>query len=292
MNEHKIYSELLPFYITDQLSDEQHTKVERHLQKCALCQSDLALWQTVSNEVVTANQQINYPQGIVDIAIRRIQTPSPFRRACLRTLNLVRVQTHLVRGEMWPASAVVMALAVIVIFLIGKIEVLRFIAPIVAAASLAVIFGPEHDPAYELTLATPTSPWKVLLARMTLVYSYNLFLALTASFILLLTISPDVLGILILAWLGPMTFLSALALFLSLWVGTIYSIAVTYALWIIQFPSFEVMLSTNAAQIWLPIINLYRQFWSSPWLLIGLGAILAIAALWFTKYSTPRISVA
>jgi hypothetical protein len=229
---------------------------------------------------------------VAERALERVHAPSPFLRAFLRTVSLLRAQAYLVRREMWPASAAVMALGVIVTFLAGKIEVVRFVAPLVAAASLAAIFGPEHDPACELTLATPTSPWKVLLARLTLVHGYNLLLALAASLFLLTLVSPAVLWTLILGWLGPMTFLSALALLLSLWIGTGNSVAVAYGLWLIQYPRFELVLSPSTAAAWTPILEAYRQFWGSPLLLIGLGALLLVAALWSAGRSAPRLMTA
>jgi hypothetical protein len=179
-----------------------------------------------------------------------------------------------------------MAMGTIVTYLLGNDEVIRFIAPLVAAASLAAIYGPEHDPASELTLATPTSPWKVLLARLTVVHAYNLALALAASLFLLVVIPPGLLGALILGWLGPMTFLSGLALLLSLWIGTSSSVAIAYGLWLIQFPRFELSLAPSTT--WLAVVETYRQFWSSPLLLIGLGLLLLVIALWTVRWSAPR----
>jgi hypothetical protein len=182
-------------------------------------------------------------------------------------------------------------MGVIVTLLLKKVEIVRFVAPLVAAASLAAIFGPEHDPAYELTRATPTSPWKVLLARLTLVHGYNLLLALASSLFLLTILPSTLLWTLILGWLGPMTFLSALALLLSLWIGTSNSVAMAYGLWLIQFPRFELVLSPATAA-WTPILEAYRQFWSSPLLLIGLGFLLLVATLWSAGRSAPRLVTA
>ena len=176
-----------------------------------------------------------------------------------------------------------------VTLLADQVAVLRFIAPLAAAASLAAVFGPEHDPACELTLATPTSPWKVLLARLTLVHGYNLILALGASLFLLTMIPADMLGGLVLGWLGPMTFLSALALLLSLWIGTGNSIAIAYGLWVIQFPRFDLILSPSGAGIWLRALEAYRSFWDEPLLLIGLGLLLLAAALWSAGRAAPRL---
>ncbi|HEX2995101.1 MAG TPA: hypothetical protein VHP14_09755 [Anaerolineales bacterium] len=45
---------------------------------------------------------------------------------------------------------------------------------------------------------------------------------------------PDLLGVLALGMLAPMAFLSALALLLSIWIGTSNAIAISYILWLLQ----------------------------------------------------------
>jgi hypothetical protein len=104
------------------------------------------------------------------------------------------------------------------------------IAPLIAAGSLSLLFGPEHDPAHELTLSTPTSSWKLLLARLSIVSAYNLMLAIIAMLILMIAFPPGLLGTLALGMLAPMAFLSALALLLSIWIGTSNAIAISISL--------------------------------------------------------------
>jgi hypothetical protein len=290
MNEHQGYEDRLPRYAAGQLEPLERSEIERHLHTCAECRADLELWRAVGVEVVASSSQITAPHGLSERALRRLHAPSPLRRAFLRAASLLHAQAYLVRREMWPASAIIMAISAIVTYLFGKTEIIRFIAPLVAAASLAAIYGPEHDPASELTLATPTSPWKVLLARLTLVHAYNLALALASSLFLLLLIPPELLGGLILGWLGPMTFLSALALLLSLWIGTNNSIAIAYGLWLVQvqFPGNGPAAAPSTTPAFLQYLEAYRQFWSSPLLLIGLGLLLLVIALWTVGWSAPR----
>ncbi len=287
MNEHEHCQDILPLYAAGQLEMEKRAEIERHLATCVECRLDLEMWRTVGLEVTAGSSRIQASPTLVENALARIHTPSPIRRAFLQAASLLRAQAYLVQREMWPASAIIMAIGVIVTYLmLGKVEVVRFIAPLVAAASLAAIYGPEHDPASELTLATPTSPWKVLLARLTLVHAYNLSLALAASLLLLVVLPPGVLGALILGWLGPMTFLSALSLLLSLWIGTSNSVAIAYGLWLIQFPRYELSLAPDTP--WLKVVDIYRQFWGSPLLLIGLGLLLLLVALGSVRWSAPR----
>lgn len=286
MNEHQSYADRLPLYAAGQLDLQEHAEIERHLQACAECRADLQLWQVVGTEITASNSQIPAPPDLSERALSQLHAPSPWRRKFLQAAGLLHAQAYLVRREMWPTAAIIMALGVFVAFLFGVAEIIRFIAPLVAAASLAAIYGPEHDPASELTLATPTSPWKVLLARLTLVHAYNLSLALAASLFLLLLVPPELLGGLILGWLGPMTFLSALALLLSLWIGSVSSVAIAYGLWLIQFPRYE--LSMAPSTTWLAALEAYRRFWSNPLLLIGLGLLLLVIALWTVRSAAPR----
>jgi hypothetical protein len=129
-----------------------------------------------------------------------------------------------------------------------------------------------------VTLATPTSAWKILLARLTLVSGYNLVLALGASLALLLIVPANRFGELILGWIGPLTFLSALALLLALWIGTGNALAITYGLWIAQYLPFRSLgLVSGPVSPW---IERYQAFWREPALLIALGLALIAAALW------------
>jgi anti-sigma factor RsiW len=282
VNEHITIADLLPMYVSGALERWERQRVERHLAECAECKADLELWQAVSSEVVSANRQLAAPPMLAERVLARIharrKTPSVFRRA----VQLLQTQVPLVRQEIWPASLVVMVMGFGVALLSGHAYVVRVLSPLVAAASLAVIYGPEHDPAVELALATPTSPRQILLARLTLVYGYNLLLALTASLGLLVMVPVEMLGQLILGWLGPMTFLSALALVLSLWIGTANAVAIAYGAWLVQIMAGGMLISSEALtslQV-MPLLAAYQQFWNSPLLLLALAAVLASWAVW------------
>jgi hypothetical protein len=191
---------------------------------------------------------------------------------------------------MWPASAAVMALGAIVALISNHVEFIYFVAPLVAAASLAILFNPEHDPALELTLSTPTSPWKVLLARLSIVSGYNLLLALAATIALLVIVPPELLGTLILGWLGPMTFLSSLALLLSLWIGTSNAIVIAYGLWIVQYVPYRLAGAWMVSPGWVSFITTYQQFWQSPTLLLSLSILLFGLALWFANRASFKLA--
>src|SRR5215467_720235 len=110
-------------------------------------------------------------------------------------------------------------------------SMLALAAPIVAAAGIALIYGPENDPATELECATPISPALILLARLVLVYGYNLTLALATSVLLWLMLGNGALWSLVLSWLVPMLFLTALALALSVIWNSQAAIIVAFSAW-------------------------------------------------------------
>ncbi len=288
MSEHEHFAELLPFYVSGQLNEGERSSLEGHLAGCADCRADLELWRAVGSEIRASSSAVQAPAGLAGRVLEDVQARRSFRRALRRTFNLLRIQATLVRREMWPSSAILMMIGVAATLLARQTILIHYLAPLVAAASLSVLFGPENDPACELTLATPTSPWKVLLARLALVHGYNLILTLIASLFLLLIIRPDLLWLFVLGWLGPMTFLPALALLLSLWTGSGNSVAIAYGLWLVQFIS-PSWLPGSLANLLTPVMEAYRQFWARPVLLVAVGLILLAVALWSAGRAAPRL---
>jgi hypothetical protein len=137
---------------------------------------------------------------------------------------LLRSQTRLVHPVTWLASGLVIALGALVTLALyqpaqtgrtGAELPLVIVAPLVAACGVAFLYGLEADPALELQLATPVPPRLILLARLALLFGFNLALTLACSVVLTLTRAQISLLPLIAAWLAPMTFLSALAFLLS-----------------------------------------------------------------------------
>jgi Putative zinc-finger len=297
MNAHERYQDLLPLFVAGQLDETERVEMETHLANCVECQADLKVWEAVSVEIKKSNQAVEAPSAeLVDVAISRVQVSSQKREQAQvpslmrRAWQLLYAQAFLVQREMWPASAAVMTLGIIVALLSNHVEAVYFIAPLVAAASLSVLFSPEYDPAYELTLATPTSPWKVLLARLSIVSAYNLLLALIAALVLLALVPLDLLGVLILGWLAPMAFLSALALLLSLWIGTSNAVTITYILWIAQYMPYRSVGAWMVSPNWSSVILAYRQFWHSPMLLLLFAMLLIGMALWSANRPVFRLA--
>lgn len=292
----KHYLDELPLYAAGQLAPADALELEEHLRACADCRDELAFWQALSGELQAANAAVVAPPDLAEGALQRIHAGAATQdhatlaarlfKPCQHAFSLLRAQAYLVKREIWPATAGVMALAVITGLLSNHAEAISYVAPLVAAAGLAALYGPEHDPAYELTLAAPTSAWKILLARLSVVSAYNLLLALLASLVMLLIVPPELLGAIILGWLAPMAFLSTLALLLSRWMSASRAIAIAYGLWVLQFmQSARIFTRWDLSAHWGSFLNAYRLFWQSPGLLLLFSLLLLGLALISTRFS-------
>jgi hypothetical protein len=289
MNAHTYFEERLPFYAAGQLRGGERAEIDAHLAGCAECQADLKLWQAVSHTLGSADQAVVAPRGLADQALARVHSPAGLAQVGLRAWQLLWAQALLIQRELWPASAAVMAMGLAVALLSQRAEFIYFLAPLVAASSLAMLYGPEYDPAQELSLSTPTSAWKILLARLSIVSAYNLLLASAATLGLLFFVPPGLLGTLILGWLGPLAFLSALALLLSLWLGTSRAVAIAYGLWFLQYVPFKAVGLWMNSPIWASLLAAYQQFWRSSLLLLPLSLLLIGLALWSARRPVFRL---
>ncbi|NDJ61440.1 MAG: hypothetical protein GYB67_09960, partial [Chloroflexi bacterium] len=164
--------------------------------------------------------------------------PSGLRHALTWAALILRSQLRIVHSAIWVASALVLALGLIVTLLAYQPDQtwrdLPFVvlAPLVTALGVAFLYGMDADPALELQFATPISPRRVLLARLALLFGFNLVLCLGASVVLALLPGDLSLWPLIMAWLAPMTFLSALAFFMSvLFFDPLQSVLLSLLLW-------------------------------------------------------------
>ncbi len=164
------------------------------------------------------------------------------RRSARARLNwawlILRSQSRLVHPVTWIASALVIALGTLVTLAFYQTTrsatalPLVIIAPIVTACGVAFLYGLDADPALELQWATPVSARLILLARLALLFSFNLGITLVGSIGLSLTQSQISLVPLIASWLAPMTFLSALAFLLSvLFFDALVSVLMCLLIW-------------------------------------------------------------
>ncbi|GAP12692.1 putative zinc-finger [Longilinea arvoryzae] len=292
------YRDELPLYVAGQLKPQEKAAVDAHLRECVACRDELAIWLSLAVEIRAADAKVTAPAGLAERALERIHTPEAepkpaprLWRTCQSVFSLLRAQAYLIKREIWPATAGIMALGVILGLLSNHVEAISYIAPLVAAAGLTALYGPENDPAHELVLATPTSSWKILLARLSVVSAYNLLLALLASLAMLLIVPPNLLGMIILGWLAPMAFLSALALLLSLWMKTSTAIAIAYGLWILQYMKFSKVFDNWGISVQLNhFLDIYRSFWQSPELLLIFALVLLAIGLFSTHFSEHSLN--
>jgi hypothetical protein len=305
MNESTHIEEILPLYVSGALDAPTRASVARHLAECAACREELALWQAIAGPVMAEAESAaaSAPRDLAERALTQIHAaqssrmPLPGLAHRLAFLaQLLRAQAPLVQREIWPASAAVIAVGVAAALISAQAGFVYALAPLIAAACMSLLYGPENDPALELSLSTPTSPRQVLLARLALVFGYNLALVGAAT-LALLPMLPDtaLLDPLVLRWLAPMTFLSAAALLLSLWTGAPNAISATYLAWLLYLlagPLHEMGAAGNVLPtLFADFFTLYSGFWQNPALLLSIAAVLTVLAFWQVGRSPGRMTL-
>lgn len=293
-NDQKIHvTDLLPAHANGTLGPRDEEKVREHLRGCPSCRTGLASWEAVRGATVQRSEALPLPDGVMaqvwgqvgeeDAGERRHHRGARVRLSL--AWQLLLAQAPLVRRGIWASSAFTMALGCVVALLVAGPAhggtVLAVFAPVVAAVGVAFLYGPENDPSLELALATPTPPRLVLLARLVLVYGYDLALALVATAVLVLAKDGVGAWALISLWIGPMLFLSALALLLSLLFGANAAILVAMGLWgarlLAESGAGSGRFRTGAASL--------EALWRADVLLLSLAALLFAAAFLYAPRS-------
>jgi hypothetical protein len=293
MNDHLWFEENLPLFVNGQLTQEEYTKMKLHLYECSSCREDLVFWQSISEEVTRLDETIPAPRKLVVKALHPNRHSFSLREVIGYAWQLLKKQTPLVRQDMWLASTGMMIIGVAVAVISHHSSLIYFMAPLIAAAMLTLIYGPENDPAAELTRATPTSPALILFTRLALVSVFNLGLGLAASLAVSILMPGISFWILVLTWLGPMAFLSMLALFLSLWIGSGNAVIITYALWATQYIPFQQARLFEIHPEWMQKVTVFQTIWSNiPFLITGSLCllILSLAFSRLTPFSVIRKS--
>jgi len=218
--------------------------------------------------------------------IAAMMTELPQRKTRLQQMlewypiALLFSQVRIIQRGLWAASTTVLLLGLIVTLTASSPDLMSFpvIAPVVAAASVALIYDDTVRAMLEIEDTTKASARLILLARMTLVFGFNLVLALMGSIILTMFDSETLLIPLILSWLAPMTFLAGFAFFLSIVArDTLFAAGTSLVMWIGHL----IMSEMTFSNFWLTLISLpgLTDPANRPNLLIG-GVILTAVALW------------
>jgi len=284
MNDHEIISTLLPEYVAGKLNRTDTARVENHLKECQDCQQDLQLWQWAAQTTQETSAEHQMDPNLFTPVLFKIRAVS--RKQSLQSAWLIlRSQLPIVQKEIWSASVVILFIGYIASVLVDREVIFQVLAPLVAASSFAVLFGSDHDPAAELSLASPVSPIAILLARLVLVFSFNLALALCASIGIAISLPAIPLGNLILSWLAPMSLLCSLALFLSIQFRTETALISAYVLWLLRsiLPAILPRIQIEVNAMTSEIIDLYLSFWSQTGWMIGLSIGLIALTLWVVK---------
>lgn len=196
-------------------------------------------------------------------------------------LLVLRSQVRVVQGTIWAATGLVILLGTLVTItaydtFTGDLLPLAVVAPVIAAVGLALLYDGEVTQMLELENSTRVSSRLLLLARLTLVFGFNLVLALLGSVALALSQSDLSLWALVQSWLGPMTFLSALAFFLSvLSLEPLVGMVISLFLWMVHL-----MLRSDAALNTLTTLLSLPGLGTSRPALFAASALMIAAALW------------
>jgi hypothetical protein len=202
---------------------------------------------------------------------------------------LLMSQTRVIKAEILIASAVVLVLGVLVTLMqpAGQATdmaqlTLSALAPIVAAVGVALLYDTDIEQMLELEQTTRASARVLLLARLTLVFGFNLAVALGGSAVLAVFRAEVLLIPLISAWLAPMTFLVGLAFFLSVVLAnTFASMSFSLFLWLVHLLFRRV--ESGSASLLDALIGLASMPGlldpANRPLLMGVGAVLVLVAL-------------
>lgn len=283
MNQHEKVNSSLEEYVADKLSPDIRREIESHLHSCNQCKEDVIFWRMVSKAIQDSNRQIPLDKDLVEQVLAQNKSSSKgFSRRLLRGWSLFLSQIPLVRRDIWSASIAIMLIGYLAAILAGREIIVQVLAPMVAAASIATILGSNNDPVIEIVHSVPTSMRQLILARMTILFVFNLVLSMVSSICLLPFLSDFNLWSMILGWLAPMSFLSALGLFLSTFLGTENAIVIGYSAWILRF-IFQSTFSldfVNKIPVIQKIFTWYSVFWQQSLLLILAAVCIVSATFW------------
>jgi hypothetical protein len=188
-------------------------------------------------------------------------------------------QIRVLKREIWAASAFIMGLGALIACL-PSADGLIFaaFAPIAAAAGIAFLYDEDAARLLELEETTPITARRLLLARLALVFAFDLALACGISALLAFARADVGLAALIASWLAPMTFLSALAFALSIVIGeTLAAAMFSFTLWFVHL----ILRGRTDAPIWewLSLPGLSAP--DSGWGLFVAAVTLIGAAFWW-----------
>jgi hypothetical protein len=205
-------------------TDAAHSfSIESHLLECDACREQIAgLADHDRLELVWADveQAIGVPtRRPAEAVLLRLGTPEHVARLLAATPSLTLSWLIAVAGCLaFAVAAAHVSSRGLLVFLA--------LAPLLPVAGVAAAYGPGVDPSYEISLATPTRGFRLLLIRATAVLASTSSLAGVAALAL-----PDF-GWLTAAWLLPSLALTALGLALATYVDAQAAFASVAFAWV------------------------------------------------------------
>jgi hypothetical protein len=245
----------LPLYVLRELSTVEVLRIREHVAACASCAAELREWEEMAGleraalcSVPTPPQDLLHGVWAALASESRARAPEPVAEerhtrvprtglvpGGMHSMAVLVAQCRLLPRAMWSASAAGILLAVLFAATLprgtGEANVLVFALPLIAAAGMAFLYGPETDMSLEFALSTPTSARAVLLSRFALLFAFDALFAVAGT-VALARWHGENLAALVAVWLGPMTLLAALSLLVSLVTGPGTALAGAAALWL------------------------------------------------------------
>jgi hypothetical protein len=239
----KHIDDLLPFYINATLSVDQSEAVEAHLAGCVQCQKAFREWEDLAGWVRSraplhgqAGRAVSLP-ALSPVVRANLNGRPSFSEAVLSTARLIAAQRIFLKGSrlIHTLSAVLLASVVADLFLPAKYHLTSpvpflILVPFLAVLGISFFKTQENDSCHEIIAATPTHPGILTFARLTLALAFITSLALICS--LVISVFGRIsMGWLVVAWLGPVLWLPALATLLALLSNPWTAAGISVTLW-------------------------------------------------------------
>ncbi len=197
-----------------------------------------------------------------------------------RWLTLIRTQGMIFESSFWIASLLVLGIGVVVGLYsdVGTLPTLfTCFAPLLGAAGVTYAFRPATEGLRELERISPIRPLELLYSRMIPILICDGIITLVLL-TLVSTRTPDItLWRLLLAWIGPLLGLTALALYSAIRWGNIAGVAVPLVLWV-AFVLFGWQQAARRSAGTFDLTEGARWWWmqanNSNWVLVGSGLLL------------------
>jgi hypothetical protein len=247
------------------------TDLAAHVRACADCELVAAGWSAVHGGLAMWSAGLPEPEPLSLPAPHRIDLRTRVRQA----VAVVLAQVTVVRQQVWAATALVVGVGCLILIVSREPAgpLFALFAPMGAACGMALIYGRDVDPAYEISRASPVSIRTVLVARLLVVTAYDIAVAFLGTVVVASVQDAAGLWSLLLTWLGPLLLLSALSVLLSVLFRPWLGIAVSLLLWALRVatlsPAHATVLAVGVRWMWT----------TSPVVLVTALAVTALAVL-------------